>query len=74
MEIKPMSPSYPTHPAPPTGRIEDLDDATIRRAHPVLDRHRVMRFASWIDQQLELLEHRFRSSTTPASLRTSLGR
>jgi len=54
--------------------VRDLDDATLRSGHALLDGDRAQDFASWIDGQLEELELEFQALSTPQSRRRALGR
>ncbi len=54
--------------------VRDLDDATLRSAHAMLDANRAENFAGWLDLQLSQLESLFHAYTTPRSVRRSIGR
>jgi hypothetical protein len=54
--------------------VENLDDATLRSGHAVLDDGRIRDFDRDMDLRLEQLERRFRDFCTHHSVRKSLGR
>ena len=54
--------------------VRDLDDATLRSGHALLDTDRAQAFAGWLDFQLNELEMEFQALSTPQSRRRSLGR
>ena len=57
-----------------TGWIDQVDDAQLRRGHPLLDDYRVLYFSLWMDRQLELLDWQFRAFHTRNSVRRALRR
>jgi hypothetical protein len=57
-----------------TALVQDLDDATFRARHALLNEDRARDFSHWLDGQLRDLEHLFRDYLTPHSVRRSLGR
>ncbi len=57
-----------------TALVQELDDATLRSGHALLDTDRAQDFASWLDSQLEQLEREFHAFSTPRTIRRSLGR
>lgn len=69
-----MKPPHPSLETTTAGRIADLDDRTLRRAHPLLDPENTAVFGQWIDCELERLEWQFRENIIPRTLRKSLGR
>ena len=54
--------------------VENLDDATLRSGHAVLDDCRIGDFDTYMDLRLERLEQQFREFSTHHSVRQSLGR
>ena len=54
--------------------VENLDDATLRSGHAVLDDARIGEFDKYIESRLEELEQQFREYFTHGSVRKSLGR
>ncbi len=54
--------------------VRDLDDATLRSEHAMLDANRAENFADWLDLQLNQFESLFHSFTTPRSVRRRIGR
>lgn len=57
-----------------TALVQDLDDATLRSGHALLDTDRAQEFSSWLDSQLDELDREFREFATPQTIRRSLGR
>ncbi len=54
--------------------VQELDDTTLRSGHALLDMDRARDFSHWLDSQLNELEERFHSFSTPQSRKRSLGR
>lgn len=54
--------------------VQQLDDATLRSGHALLDQARVRDFASWMDEQLLELGEKFTQYQTRSSVRKSLQR
>ncbi len=69
-----MPTPYPPLDVVPNAPIAEVDDATLRTAHPVLNADRAAKFSDWMDRQLAMLEFRYRHNITRRTVRRSLGR
>ncbi len=66
----PQNPSALSTPA----LVRELDDATLRSGHALLDANRAENFADWLDSRLNQLESMFDAYVTPQSVRRAIGR